>query len=133
MNALSSKPDSPQILLIDEDDTLWENNIYFERAIANFISFLNHQEFSTEQVSEVLNDAYTYLQIVAKLEVRRPHTWMVGNSRMSDICPALAARLNAGFVPHDQTWILEHEEFSAPLECSRLIVVEHFGQLTEYF
>src|SRR5438034_5449282 len=46
----------PQTLLIDADDTLWENNIYFERAIANFISFLNHQEFSTEQVREVLND-----------------------------------------------------------------------------
>ncbi|MBV8053032.1 MAG: haloacid dehalogenase, partial [Acidobacteriaceae bacterium] len=25
----------PQTLLIDADDTLWENNIYFERAIAN--------------------------------------------------------------------------------------------------
>ncbi len=30
----------PQTLLIDADDTLWENNIYFERAIAKFISFL---------------------------------------------------------------------------------------------
>src|SRR3954469_2678430 len=49
-------PLPPQTLLIDADDTLWENNIYFERAIANFISFLNHQEFSTEQVREVLND-----------------------------------------------------------------------------
>jgi len=29
-----------QTFLIDADDTLWENNIYFERAIANFISFL---------------------------------------------------------------------------------------------
>src|SRR5271157_2327173 len=33
-----------QYLLIDADDTLWENNIYFERAIANFISFLNQRE-----------------------------------------------------------------------------------------
>ena len=45
-----------QTLLIDADDTLWENNIYFERAIARFISFLNHHEFSAEQVREVLND-----------------------------------------------------------------------------
>ena len=44
-----------QTLLIDADDTLWENNIYFERAIANFISFLNHHEYSPEQVREVLN------------------------------------------------------------------------------
>ena len=45
-----------QTLLIDADDTLWENNIYFERAIANFISFLNHREYSPEQVREVLNE-----------------------------------------------------------------------------
>jgi putative hydrolase of the HAD superfamily len=48
--------DAAQTLLIDADDTLWENNIYFERAIARFISFLNHREFSAEQVREVLND-----------------------------------------------------------------------------
>src|SRR5215831_19468719 len=46
---------SAQHLLIDADDTLWENNIYFERAIANFISFLNHHEYSPEEVREVLN------------------------------------------------------------------------------
>src|SRR5438477_10636952 len=46
---------SSQTLLVDADDTLWENNIYFERAIANFISFLNHDEYSPHQVREVLN------------------------------------------------------------------------------
>jgi putative hydrolase of the HAD superfamily len=45
-----------QTLLIDADDTLWENNIYFERAIAAFISYLNHQEFSREEVREQLNE-----------------------------------------------------------------------------
>src|SRR5512144_2965842 len=45
-----------QHLLIDADDTLWENNIYFERAIANFISFLNHHEYSAEQIRDVLNE-----------------------------------------------------------------------------
>ena len=53
---LKAKSLLPQTLLIDADDTLWENNIYFERAIARFISFLNHHEFSPEQVREVLND-----------------------------------------------------------------------------
>src|SRR5579864_9655499 len=43
-----------QNLLIDADDTLWENNIYFERAIANFISFLNHHEYTPDQVRDVL-------------------------------------------------------------------------------
>src|SRR5713101_5813858 len=54
--ALPTKLNSAQTLLIDADDTLWENNIYFERAIAAFISFLNHHEYSPEQVREVLND-----------------------------------------------------------------------------
>jgi len=46
-----------QTLLIDADDTLWENNIYFERAIAAFISYLDHQEHSPEQVRLALNQA----------------------------------------------------------------------------
>src|SRR5579863_8602035 len=53
---LGLKSNGAQTLLIDADDTLWENNIYFERAIASFISFLNHHEYSPEQVREVLND-----------------------------------------------------------------------------
>ena len=56
---MSSSPDRHppgQNLLIDADDTLWENNIYFERAIANFISFLNHHEYTPDQVREVLYD-----------------------------------------------------------------------------
>ena len=44
-----------QTLLIDADDTLWENNIYFERAIAAFISFLNHHEYSPAEVRQTLN------------------------------------------------------------------------------
>jgi putative hydrolase of the HAD superfamily len=45
-----------QTLLIDADDTLWENNIYFERAIAAFISYLNHHEYSPSEVRAALND-----------------------------------------------------------------------------
>ena len=56
MPGTPNNSDAAQTLLIDADDTLWENNIYFERAIARFISFLNHHEFSAEQVREVLND-----------------------------------------------------------------------------
>ncbi len=44
-----------QTLLIDADDTLWENNIYFERAIAAFISFLDHHEYSPAAVRQTLN------------------------------------------------------------------------------
>jgi putative hydrolase of the HAD superfamily len=45
-----------QNLLIDADDTLWENNIYFERAISDFISFLNHRQYSPNEVRHVLYD-----------------------------------------------------------------------------
>ncbi len=44
-----------QTLLIDADDTLWENNVYFERAIAAFTSYLNHHKYSPAQVRETLN------------------------------------------------------------------------------
>ncbi|MGD0446716.1 MAG: HAD family hydrolase [Edaphobacter sp.] len=44
-----------QTLLIDADDTLWENNIYFERAIAAFTSYLDHQTHTPEQVRAILN------------------------------------------------------------------------------
>jgi len=45
-----------ETILIDADDTLWENNIYFERAIAAFISYLDHREYTREQVREQLNE-----------------------------------------------------------------------------
>jgi len=54
MNSMPSSPPG-QTLLIDADDTLWENNIYFERAIASFISYLNHHEYSPGDVRNTLN------------------------------------------------------------------------------
>jgi len=227
-----------QTLLIDADDTLWENNIYFERAIANFISFLNHHEYSPEQVRAVLNDvereciithgyglhsfahalvqtferlsvepitpalhetisgfAHTiaehpmeiirgvpetlqylserhhlimmtkgafaeqtgkversglkdyfaaieivaekdivvYRDIISKYDLPTDSTWMVGNSPKSDINPALAAGINAVFVPHGNTWILEHDEVVEAKPPSRLLVVETFAGLRSHF
>jgi putative hydrolase of the HAD superfamily len=230
---------SRQTLLIDADDTLWENNVYFERAIADFISFLNHHEFTPQQVREVLNgveresiakhgyglhsfthslvdtferlavepltpalhetihgfaraiaeqpvevlagvretldylarrhhlilmtkgvpaeqsrkveqsglkayfsaveivaekDPPTYRATLMKHSLTCEVTWMIGNSPKSDINPALAAGLNAVFVPHDQTWVLEHEEVVTPEgTSSRLIVLETFAQLRNHF
>jgi len=225
-------------LLIDADDTLWENNIYFERAIVRFISFLNHHEFSPEQVREVLNDVErecivkhgyglhsfghalvdTFERLSAKPVTPELHgqvtgfahavadhpiellpevaqtleylsarhclilvtkgavaeqtgkiersglkayfkateivaeknaaayqvlvehhglapasTWMIGNSPKSDINPALAAGLNAVFVPHGDTWILEHEEVNPAPPRQRLLIVGRFAELREHF
>jgi putative hydrolase of the HAD superfamily len=229
----------PQVLLVDADDTLWENNIYFEQSIADFMRFLNHQEMSHAEVRLVINqveretilergygyhsfahslvktferlstepvtpelhqtiwnfahritqypikllvgvpetldylctrghhlilmtkgditeqsgkversglkeyfaaveivaekDAATYKSIIAKYELLPALTWMVGNSPKSDINPALLAGINAVFVPHDQTWILENETVGPVPERARLLQVEKFSDLQNYF
>jgi putative hydrolase of the HAD superfamily len=222
-----------QTLLIDADDTLWENNIYFERAIGKFISLLNHREYTPEQndverdsivrhgyglnsfthslietfeklsvdpvtpemherirsfshqiadhpieviagVTETLaylserhhvimvtkgnfaeqsgkversglkeyfaaieivpeKDETIYRSVIAKYALDADSSWMVGNSPKSDINPALAAGLHAVFVPHDKTWILEHEELASAPPSQRLLVVERFAELREHF
>jgi putative hydrolase of the HAD superfamily len=227
-----------QTLLIDADDTLWENNIYFERAIARFITFLDHREHSPDAVRLILNDVEresivthgyglqsfahslvetfeklsvdpvtpelrerirsfadqiaghpievlagvpetlqylsqrhhlimmtkgnpaeqsgkversglkqyfsaveivaekdesTYRSAVAKYALPADTTWMIGNSPKSDINPALAAGLHAIFIPHGNTWILEHEELAIAPTAQRLLVVERFGELTRHF
>lgn len=229
---------TPQTLLIDADDTLWENNIYFERAIADFISFLNHRERSPAEIREILNEverecvvthgyglrsftrslaktferlsvepitpalhetihgfartiaeqpvqvltnvretlAYlgerhhlilvtkgdfaeqsgkversglkdffsaveivpeknvqAYQRIVSHHQLADERTWMVGNSPKSDINPALAAGLNAVFVPHDDTWVLEHEELAEAKPPARLLVLTRFAELAKHF
>lgn len=43
-------------LLIDADDTLWENNIFFEQAIHDFITFLDHSQLTREEVRAVLDE-----------------------------------------------------------------------------
>ena len=44
-----------QFLIIDADDTLWENNIYFERAFEEFVAFLDHSCLSAREVRNVLD------------------------------------------------------------------------------
>lgn len=41
-----------QTLMIDADDTLWENNIYFERAIDAFVELVAHPELSAREVRD---------------------------------------------------------------------------------
>jgi len=51
-------------LLIDADDTLWENNIYFEQAIHAFIGFLDHSSLTPAEVRAVLDAvSYTHLTL----------------------------------------------------------------------
>jgi putative hydrolase of the HAD superfamily len=227
-----------QTLLIDADDTLWENNIYFERAITSFISYLDHRVHTPEEVrghldrvehATILSHGYglhsfrrslitcfeqltdvpiteekhrrieNFAQSIADQEIellpnvastlgelasrhrlimvtkgdkveqtgklRRsglaPHfaavevlaekhteayhtlaarhaceacdTWMIGNSPRSDINPALSAGLNAVFIPHDFTWVLEHEVVNQPPPGQHLFELATFAELLDHF
>ena len=44
-----------QFLIVDADDTLWENNIYFERAFDEFVEYLDHSSLSPREVRDVLD------------------------------------------------------------------------------
>ena len=52
---------------------------------------------------------------------------MVGNSLKSDILPAIAAGCWAVHIPHELTWVLEHEE--APVDAPRFRHLPHLGEL----
>jgi putative hydrolase of the HAD superfamily len=220
-------------LLIDADDTLWENNIYFEQAIHAFIAFLNHSQLTPEEVRAVLDDVErimgygsanftrsltetyrrlaekdlqdddvrqvrqfgeqirshplqlldgvkatldylaprhdlvlltkgdleeqklkversgieqyfrqvvivpekdvtTYHHVVEELQLDPQQTWMIGNSPRSDINPALAARLNAVYIPHPHTWRLEHEQVQNTGE-GQLLTLSAFAELRTNF
>jgi len=45
-----------ETLLVDGDDTLWENNVYFEEAIEAFLDYLSHSSLSREQVRSTLDE-----------------------------------------------------------------------------
>ncbi|MBI1354692.1 MAG: HAD hydrolase-like protein [Acidobacteria bacterium] len=46
---------SRQWLFVDADDTLWENAVYFEEAIAEFTEFLDHSSLSPAEVRQALD------------------------------------------------------------------------------
>jgi putative hydrolase of the HAD superfamily len=44
-----------QHLIIDADDTLWENCIYFEQAFDRFVTFLNHSTLNADEIRAMLD------------------------------------------------------------------------------
>ena len=226
----------PQFLIIDADDTLWENNIYFERAFDEFAEFLNHSTLSQPEVRSVLDeieaanarihgygslnfarnlrqcyehlverevreedlkivmgfaerilqcpmeviegvaetleylssrhdltlftkghseeqklkldrsgladffdhtaivkekDAPAHRKLVAERGMDPAQTWMIGNSPKSDVNPALEAGLNAVFVPHPHTWVLEKQDLVPG--AGRLLELDRFRDLRNHF
>ncbi len=43
-------------LLIDADDTLWENNVFFEETIEEFITLVEPLGYSREYARRILNE-----------------------------------------------------------------------------
>lgn len=45
-----------QYLIFDADDTLWENNVYFERAFQQFCEYLNHSSLTPDEIRSILDE-----------------------------------------------------------------------------
>ncbi|GAA5187220.1 HAD family hydrolase [Rugosimonospora acidiphila] len=73
----------------------------------------------------------TYLALIDRHGLRTELTWMIGNSPRSDIRPARAAGLNAVFIPHEHTWVLEQDDIDATDD--RVLVLTGFAELLEHF
>ena len=50
------KIDGRQHLIFDADDTLWENNIYFEQAFDEFCAYLNHSSLKPDEIRDILDE-----------------------------------------------------------------------------
>lgn len=75
-------------------------------------------------------DADVIRGLLDEYGLKPEQTWMVGNSPRSDINPALEAGIGAIYVPHPNTWKLEHEEIAEP---EQVIVLNSFGELVAFF
>ncbi|WP_435602903.1 HAD family hydrolase [Streptomyces sp. bgisy130] len=73
----------------------------------------------------------TYEELVCAYDLVPGSTWMIGNSPKSDILPARSAGLNAVFIPHDHTWVLEHGELDPADE--KVLRLPAFGELLRHF
>lgn len=45
-----------QHLIFDADDTLWENNVYFEEAFQRFCDYLNHSSLTPDEIRSILDE-----------------------------------------------------------------------------
>lgn len=71
-------------------------------------SGLVHHFRSVHIVAEKNTD--TYVSLLGELGFDPATCWMIGNSPKSDILPARQAGMRAVFIPHEHTWVLEHDE-----------------------
>ncbi len=43
-------------LIIDADDTLWENNVFFDKTITHFVSQLEYLGYTPDYIRHILNE-----------------------------------------------------------------------------
>ncbi|MGA5820695.1 HAD family hydrolase [Kitasatospora sp. NPDC094028] len=72
------------------------------------VSAIDHHFRGIHVVAEKSTD--TYHRFTADLGLDPARSWMIGNSPKSDIAPARRAGLRTVFIPHEHTWVLEHQE-----------------------
>ncbi|SDO61985.1 putative hydrolase of the HAD superfamily [Nakamurella panacisegetis] len=75
-------------------------------------------------------DPDVYREVTVEHGLINENTWMIGNSPKSDILPARAAGLNAVFIPHVSTWVLEHSEIPPD---DRVLRLPSFTALLDHF
>jgi putative hydrolase of the HAD superfamily len=78
-------------------------------------------------------DPATYREVLHRHKLAPQTSWMIGNSPKSDINPALAAGLNAVFLFHKDTWVLEHATLDPAPQGQQLIDLDSFAKLTTIF
>jgi len=49
-------PRPGQTLVFDADDTLWENNVLFERVIDDYLEWLRHPTLDNAAIRAIFND-----------------------------------------------------------------------------
>ncbi|GES33174.1 HAD family hydrolase [Streptomyces angustmyceticus] len=72
-----------------------------------------------------------YEELIRAYDLDAASAWMIGNSPKSDILPARSAGLNAVFIPHDHTWVLEHGDLDPADE--KVLRLSAFGDLLRHF
>ena len=225
-----------QTIIVDAEDTLWENNIFFEKTVASFVSQLEYLGYTPDYIRHIVNEterrnirqhgygvrsfrrsledtylklagnmarrevvkgieqmtaelentpphilegvpetlAYlakhhrlilltkgeaaeqagkversglqsyfdaieiviekntkTYERLIEQFKIVKSHGWMVGNSPVTDINPALQAGLNAVLIPHAATWETEKGEVESGT--GKLLFLSAFRGMREHF
>jgi putative hydrolase of the HAD superfamily len=90
------------------------------------VVYFHHVEITGEKKPD------DYRRLLETHGVDRDESWMVGNSPRSDINPALEVGLGAVYIPHPNTWSLEHEEVR-PSNGGRLKILKRFSELLDHF